>query len=178
MAPHNSHWLLLVHKYKSQYSIAWGLFSLGLVKLTFSPVTILYCQGFRHLVGVVFYQNSQNARKVALNEKLPASFTKVEVSPVLAGLISNLINLMNATKPHKTEFFNCFSLEPNVSQDLGYNTETNTTSGLLAVHFFLVEQQITNIIRKKISYSPYVTCITTPPSTKPPPLFEQQCGIF
>lgn len=178
MAPHNSHWLLLVHKYKSQYSIAWGLFSLGLVKLTFSPVTILYCQGFRHLVGVVFDQNSQNARKVALTEKLPASFTKVEVSPVLAGLISNLINLMNATNPQKPEFFNWFSLEPNVSQDLGYNTETNTTSGLLAVHFFLVEEQITNIIRKKISYFPYVTCITTPPSTKPPPLFEQQCGIF
>ena len=178
MAPHNSHWLLLVHKYKSQYSIAWGLFSLGLVKLTFSPVTILYCQGFRHLVGVVFYQNSQNARKVALNEKLPASFTKVEVSPVLAGLISNLINLMNATNLTKQNFLIVFHLSQRYHRTWGITLRQILLRDFWLCIFFLVEQQITNIIRKKISYSPYVTCITTPPSTKPPPLFEQQCGIF
>ena len=31
-----------------------------------------------------------------------------------------------------------FSFGPNVSQDLGYNTETNTTSGLLASAFFVI----------------------------------------
>ena len=177
MAPHNSHWLLLVHKYKSQYSIAWGLFSLGLVKLTFSPMTILYCQGFRHLVGVVFDQNSQNARKVALTEKLPASFTKVEVSPVLAGLISNLINLMNATNLTKQNFLIGFHLSQTYHGTWGITLRQILLRDFWLCIFFS-ERADYKYYQKKISYFPYVTCITTPPSTKPPPLFEQQCGIF
>ena len=153
MAPHNSHWLLLVHIYKSQYSIAWGLFSLGLVKLTFSPVTILYCQGFRHLVGVVFYQNSQNARKVVLNEKLPASFTKVEVSPVLAGLISNLTNLMNATNLTKQNFLIGFHLSQTYHRTWGITLRQILLRDFWLCIFFLVEEQITNIIRKKYHIS-------------------------
>ena len=141
-------------------------------------MTILYCQGFRHLVGVVFDQNSQNARKLALTEKLPASFTKVEVSPVLAGLISNLINLMNATNLTKQNFLIVFHLSQTYHRTWGITLKQILLRDFWLCIFFLVEQQITNIIRKKISYSPYVTCITTPPSTKPPPLFEQQCGIF
>lgn len=42
---------------------------------------------------------------------------------------------MNATNLTKQIFL--FSFGPNVSQDQGYNTETNTTSGLLASAFFV-----------------------------------------
>ena len=140
-------------------------------------MTILYCQGFRHLVGVVFYQNSQNARKVALNEKLPASFTKVEVSPVLAGLISNLINLMNATNLTKQNFLIGFRLSQTYHRTWGITLRQILLRDFWLCIFFSGRADY-KYYQKKISYSPYVTCITTPPSTKPPPLFEQQCGIF
>ena len=140
-------------------------------------MTILYCQGFRHLVGVVFYQNSQNARKVVLNEKLPASFTKVEVSPVLAGLISNLINLMNATNLTKQNFLIVFHLSQTYHRTWGITLRQILLRDFWLCIFFS-ERADYKYYQKKISYFPYVTCITTPPSTKPPPLFEQQCGIF
>lgn len=43
---------------------------------------------------------------------------------------------MNAT--NLTKQIVLFSFGPNVSQDLGYNTEANTTSGLLASAFFVI----------------------------------------
>lgn len=89
---------------------------------------------------------------------------------------SSLINLMNAT--NLTKQIVLFSFGPNVSQDLGYNTEANTTSGLLASAFFVIGTADYKYYQKKKSYSPYVTCIATPPSSKPPALFEQKCRIF
>ena len=83
---------------------------------------------------------------------------------------------MNAT--NLTKQIVLFSFGPNVSQDLGYNTEANTTSGLLASAFFVIGTADYKYYQKKKSYSPYVTCIATPPSSKPPALFEQQCRIF
>lgn len=84
---------------------------------------------------------------------------------------------MNAT--NLTKQIVLFSFGPNVSQDLGYNTVANTTSGLLASAFFVIgTADYKYYQKKKKSYSPYVTCIATPPSSKPPALFEQQCRIF